>query len=265
VGLGLNRHELESNSALHEAVLKDLNRDPVLPFSDGMFDAVINTVSVDYLTRPFEVFSEVGRVLRPGGLFLVIFSNRMFPQKAVRIWKEASDPERAWIVEDYFRASGLFDRPHSAVSQGMPRPEGDRWSGRGIPSDPVHAVWAERSGGDPARPRRPEIVFENAPPWDPEEVKRKKESIAHTHRCPYCDSKLGKWEVPQTPFTEWDAEHLYICFNDSCPYLLRGWQSLGTQGIPGMSYRLMYNPSNDRCYPVPIYSLGSMKDGIVDG
>jgi SAM-dependent methyltransferase len=265
IGLGLNRHELERNAALHEAVYQDLNRNPALPFPDAMFDVVLNTVSVDYLTRPFEVFAEVGRVLRPGGLLLVVFSNRMFPEKAVRIWREASETERTWIVEDYFRGSGMFEATSSTVSQGLPRPPGDRWAGRGVPSDPVFAVWAERSGGDPSRRRRPDVVLESAPPWDEAEVERRKAQVARTHRCPYCDARLDKWEVPQTPFTEWDSEYLYVCFNDACPYLLRGWQALGKQGIPGMSYRLMFNPSNERCYPVPVCSLAAMKDGIVKG
>ena len=42
--------------------------------------------SVDYLTRPREVFAEVHRVLAPGGVFLVAFSNRVFAEKAVAVW-----------------------------------------------------------------------------------------------------------------------------------------------------------------------------------
>ncbi|MEE4273679.1 MAG: methyltransferase domain-containing protein, partial [Thermoanaerobaculales bacterium] len=76
VGLGLNANELEANPVLDERVIHDLNRDPVLPFPDASFDVVLNVVSVDYLTRPFDVVAEVARVLRPGGLFLVLFSNR---------------------------------------------------------------------------------------------------------------------------------------------------------------------------------------------
>jgi hypothetical protein len=82
VGLGLNETELKHNSVLTEYVLQDLNLNPLLPFPDGTFDAVLNTVSVDYLTKPVEVFKEVGRIIKPGGLFLVIFSNRFFPQKS---------------------------------------------------------------------------------------------------------------------------------------------------------------------------------------
>ena len=52
VGLGLNENELRHNKALSEFVVHDLNRNPRLPFPDQTFDVVINTVSVDYMTRP---------------------------------------------------------------------------------------------------------------------------------------------------------------------------------------------------------------------
>jgi SAM-dependent methyltransferase len=94
VGLGLNKNELEANDRLDEHVLHDLNRNVRLPFPDKTFDAVINTVSVDYMTRPMESFRDVARILKPGGLFLVLFSNRMFEAKATRVWRQSSEDER---------------------------------------------------------------------------------------------------------------------------------------------------------------------------
>mgnify|MGYP001144347911 CR=1 FL=1 len=43
-------------------------------------------VSVDYLTKPLEVFREVNRVLKPGGLAIMSFSNRCFPTKGA--WRK---------------------------------------------------------------------------------------------------------------------------------------------------------------------------------
>jgi SAM-dependent methyltransferase len=84
--LGMNPVELQANRMAHERVVHDLNLKPRLPFADICFDAVVCTVSVEYLTRPMEVFEEVHRVLKPGGLFIHTFSNRWFPPKVIRIW-----------------------------------------------------------------------------------------------------------------------------------------------------------------------------------
>jgi len=109
MGLGLNAAELKKNKDLDDYVVHDLNRNPRLPFDNGSFDVVLNTVSVDYLTKPFEVFKDVGRVLKPGGLFLVLFSNRFFPEKVVNIWRKGSEDERVLLVEELFRkATFLF-------------------------------------------------------------------------------------------------------------------------------------------------------------
>ena len=106
VGLGLNAVEMRENPQLDDAIVRDLNASPGLPFRDGTFDAVILTVSVQYLTKPEQVFGEVARVLRPGSRFHVIYSNRMFPTKATAIWKALSDGDRAKLIGAYFRRSG---------------------------------------------------------------------------------------------------------------------------------------------------------------
>lgn len=262
VGLGLNRNELAHNPALEARVLHDLNRLPELPFADHSFDAVLCTVSVDYLTHPFEVFAEAARVLEPGGLLLVVFSNRYFPEKVVRVWREASEAERVMIVEDYFRSCATFEGSQLWVSQGRPRPDSDRYSGLGIPSDPVYAVWARTKGGS-ERPRRTMRPAPGQPAFDPALVARRTAEVGRTLNCPYCDARLRKWAVPQTPFTEWDEEFMYICFNDQCPYLVRGWDAMSRQGNHGISYRLMYNPGSDRCLAVPVPGLRALRDGIV--
>ena len=46
----MNARELEANSRLTEFVQVDLNVAPSLPFDDASFDAVLNVVSVDYLS-----------------------------------------------------------------------------------------------------------------------------------------------------------------------------------------------------------------------
>jgi SAM-dependent methyltransferase len=264
VGLGLNKNELAGNAKLTEHVIHDLNRDPKLPFPDDAFDAVVNTVSVDYLVKPFDVFGEVGRILKPGGIFLVIFSNRMFEPKAVNIWRRSGEEERVLLVEEYFEHSELFEESRVFVSRGKPRPEDDKYAHLGIPSDPVYAVYAEKKGGAPGRKPRRVSEVAGGESFDPEEVHRRKTRIKDTHECPHCGKKMRKWAVSQTPFTEWDTEFMYICFNNRCPYYLKGWDAMQNQGNPGMSYRCMYNPDNDRCMPVPVPHRNALREGIVD-
>ena len=64
--LGLNADELDANSSAGARVVHDLNAEPRLPFPDESFDAVVCCVSVDYLTRPIEVFADAARVLAAG-------------------------------------------------------------------------------------------------------------------------------------------------------------------------------------------------------
>ena len=91
VGLGMNAAELRANSQLNDYVVHNLNKNPQLPFEDASFDAVLNTVSIQYLTHPVEVMREVARVLKPGGISIISFSNRMFPTKAVLICASGND------------------------------------------------------------------------------------------------------------------------------------------------------------------------------
>jgi SAM-dependent methyltransferase len=128
--LGMNAHELARNDMAHRAVVHDLNTDPRLPFDDDEFDAVTCCVSVDYLVRPVEVFADVARVLRPGGLFVVTFSNRCFPSKAIRGWLMTDDNGHLAIVRAYFEQSGAFEEPMAAHCN------------PGAHGDPLYAVWA---------------------------------------------------------------------------------------------------------------------------
>ena len=263
VGLGLNENELKQNKKLTRHVIHDLNQNPHLPFPDAAFDVVMNTVSVDYMTQPIAVFEEVGRILKPGGLFLVIFSNRMFPQKAVKVWQESDENERVILVNDLFDLSGAFGATSRFVSRGKPRPDDDKYAGETPVSDPIYAVYAEKKGGSSKR-KRPLIMDDFGEKITKERMEQKKADIKQTLRCPHCDEKLKKWEVPDNPFCQtWDNDFMYICFNDACPYFVRGWDRMYRETNQGMSYRLMYNPENDRCMPIPVPSHQALKDGIM--
>jgi len=55
--------------------------------------------SVDYLNRPLEVFTEMHRVLKPGGRAIMSFSNRCFPTKAIALWTATGDEGACRRVE----------------------------------------------------------------------------------------------------------------------------------------------------------------------
>ena len=145
-GLGLNRTELEANGRLDRRVVHDLNADARLPFDAERFDAAVCTVSVEYLTDPLAVFAEVARVLRPGGLFVVTFSNRWFPPKAIRLWGELHEFERPGLVLEYFLNSGRFSSLATFSLRGRLRPAHDKYADANPVADPVFAVWGHAGG-----------------------------------------------------------------------------------------------------------------------
>lgn len=131
VVLGMNERELSANPQAASHVVHDLNRDPALPFDDATFDAVVCCVSVDYLVRPVEVFRDVARVLRPGAPFVVTYSNRCFPTKAIRAWLTTDDAGRVAIVRSYFERAGGFTEPTAELRTPL-----------AASGDPLWAVWA---------------------------------------------------------------------------------------------------------------------------
>lgn len=109
VGQGMNADELAANPRLTRWFVQDLNAEPILPLGPASFDAATLCVSVQYLQRPVEVFRDAARTLRPGAPFIVSFSNRCFPTKAVAIWQALSGPDQQRLVGAYMQAAGFED------------------------------------------------------------------------------------------------------------------------------------------------------------
>ncbi|KAL0322859.1 UNVERIFIED_CONTAM: hypothetical protein Sangu_1905200 [Sesamum angustifolium] len=132
-GMGLNEEELKQNPVLTEYVVQDLNVDPKLPFEDNTFDVITNVVSVDYLTKPIYVFKEMSRILKPGGLAIISFSNRCFWTKAISIWTSTGDADHVMIVGAYFHYAGGFEPPKAVDISPNP--------GR---TDPMYVVYSRK-------------------------------------------------------------------------------------------------------------------------
>lgn len=139
-GLGMNAEELADNPQLAERVVHDLNRQPVLPFPDASFDAVVCTVSFEYLTQPEKIVAEARRVLKPGGMFVVMLSNRYFPPKVIRLWTQLHPMERMAWIGTLIKAAG-FKKVETYVERGLKRPKEDRYADRLPESDPLFATW----------------------------------------------------------------------------------------------------------------------------
>lgn len=145
-GLGMNMAELEKNEQLTKRIIHNLNENPKLPFQDNSFDYATCAMSVEYISKPFEVFKEIERVLKPQGIFIITFSNRWFPGKEINIWNELHDFEKMGLVSEYFFNTKGFEKIHTYSLSGLPRPyeDNDRYKDTLWDSDPLYAVYASK-------------------------------------------------------------------------------------------------------------------------
>ena len=122
-GLGMNEAELQANPRLNDFVVHDLNANPTLPYENETFDAALCCVSVQYLTRPVDVMRDVLRVCCPDAPFIITFSNRCFPTKAVFAWQSLDDAGHLKLVAAYLREAGWRDvQMLNRTSPGAPEP-----------------------------------------------------------------------------------------------------------------------------------------------
>ena len=111
-GMGLNAEELSRNRRLNTFVVRNLNEEPRgWPHGDQTFDAVVCCVSIQYFQRPEEVMAEIYRVLKPGGVLVISFSNRMFGTKAIAAWRDGTGYSRSQLVKQYIAAVAGFTLP----------------------------------------------------------------------------------------------------------------------------------------------------------
>lgn len=80
--------------------------------------------------------------------------------------------------------------------------------------------------------------------------------------CPHCGGKLSKWRTP--PESTWGTEFQYVCFNDDCPYFVRGWEFMMQQNRVHASYRHRYNPFSGESGPIPVWSNDALKNDIIE-
>ncbi len=142
-GHGMNEEELAKNPQLDHYFVQNLNQQPKLPLPCADFDAVLITVSIQYLQYPEAVLSEIYRVLKPDGMVIISFSNRMFYQKAISAWRDGTDTDRVNLVKQYFQSVDGFSKPEVIVHQSTLPPLLQMMGIGG--GDPFYALIARKS------------------------------------------------------------------------------------------------------------------------
>jgi hypothetical protein len=80
--------------------------------------------------------------------------------------------------------------------------------------------------------------------------------------CPHCGAQMKKWRVPLE--STWPHEFFYVCFNDECPYFVKGWQTIWERQRAKASYRCRLDPDTGKCMPLPVWSYDALKDDIIE-
>ena len=83
-----------------------------------------------------------------------------------------------------------------------------------------------------------------------------------SHTCPHCGAELKKWQAPED--STWGGMIRLVCFNDDCPYYVRGWDVMMERQCVSASYRCMHNPKTGTSKPLPVWSKTAHRDGIVE-
>ncbi|WJI27027.1 methyltransferase domain-containing protein [Thermosynechococcus sp. B1] len=135
VGHGMNAAELARNPRLDRYFVQNLNEALALPLEEASFDAVLMAVSVQYLQYPEATFTEIARILKPQGVVIVSFSNRMFFEKAIQAWREGTEGDRLRLVQTYINSIPSL----KVIETHLPR----RWPWLGF-TDPFYAVVGQK-------------------------------------------------------------------------------------------------------------------------
>jgi hypothetical protein len=72
---------------------------------------------------------------------------------------------------------------------------------------------------------------------------------------------MVRWSNP--PQSTWGGDFQFVCFNDDCPYFVRGWAWMQSHYNVAVSYRYRLDPETGATGPLPVWSKDALKGSIL--
>lgn len=72
---------------------------------------------------------------------------------------------------------------------------------------------------------------------------------------------MSRWANPDG--TSWSGDFQYVCFNDDCPYFVRGWEWMKEKYNVAGSYRHRLDPETGQSGPLPVWSVDDFRANII--
>jgi hypothetical protein len=78
--------------------------------------------------------------------------------------------------------------------------------------------------------------------------------------CPHCHAPLVRFKVDDAVF---DHPHDLVCFNDECPYYVRGWSWMERHFGVRVSYRYRVEAHSGYVSPIAVWSPEALRSSII--
>jgi len=72
---------------------------------------------------------------------------------------------------------------------------------------------------------------------------------------------MVRWANPEGSC--WGGEYQYVCFDDHCPYYLRGWAWMTSRYNIAASYRYRLDPLTGDRGPLPVWSASDFRANVI--